>query len=53
MVKVESPETHHGVPPDAYDWDGLVELLRTHKSNPDAVQFIADMMAEALAPGTG
>jgi len=27
-----------------YDTNGIVELLRTHKENPEMVQFIADMM---------
>jgi hypothetical protein len=27
-----------------YDCNGIVELLRDHKNNPEAIQFIADMM---------
>jgi hypothetical protein len=29
-----------------YDCNGIVKLLRTHKDNPEAIQFIADMMEE-------
>ena len=29
-----------------YDCNGIVELLRAHKHNPEAIQFIADMMEE-------
>jgi hypothetical protein len=27
-----------------YDTNGIVDLLRTHKENPEIIQFIADMM---------
>lgn len=33
-----------GIIPGQYDRGGIVALLRYHKRNPDAVQFIADMM---------
>ena len=29
-----------------YDCNGIVELLRANKDNPEAIQFIADMMEE-------
>jgi hypothetical protein len=51
MVKLELPGSDHGVPLDTYDWDSLVELLRTPNNNPDSIQLIADMLAEAAAPG--
>ncbi len=35
-----------GLRPGEYTRSGLVELLRTHKGNPEAIQFIADMLEE-------
>ena len=29
-----------------YDVDAIVDLLRKYKNNPEAIQFIADMMEE-------
>lgn len=34
------------IPEGEYDCNGIVELLRAHKDNPEAIQFIADMMEE-------
>jgi hypothetical protein len=36
----------YGINPGLYDRNGLVELLRTHCMNPDAIQYIADMLEE-------
>ena len=44
------PDPQDGVPPDFgitpgyYDRAGIVALMRYHKANPDAIQFVADMM---------
>jgi len=35
-----------GIMPGAYDREALVELLRRVKGNPEAVQFVADMLEE-------
>lgn len=35
-----------GIAEGEYDCNGIVELLRSHKDNPEAIQFIADMMEE-------
>ncbi len=34
------------IQPGDYTLSGLVDLLRTHKDNPEAIQFIADMLEE-------
>ncbi len=36
----------YGIEPGLYDRNGLVELLRAHRTNPDAIQYIADMLEE-------
>ena len=33
-----------GITPGYYDRAGIVALMRYHKANPDAIQFVADMM---------
>lgn len=33
-----------GIIPGVYDLEDIVELLRHHNGNPEAVQFIADML---------
>lgn len=38
------PENDFGIRSTIYDRREIVELLRKFKFNPDAVQFIADMM---------
>jgi len=49
---VWSPEWKEGDPPPfdiepgRYTVAELVELLRAHKNDPEAIQFIADMMEE-------
>jgi len=35
-----------GIEPGRYDINEVVELLRAHKHDPEAIQFIADMMEE-------
>lgn len=35
-----------GIRPGRYDINQVVGLLRRHKENPEAVQFLADMMEE-------
>jgi hypothetical protein len=35
-----------GIEPGRYTVAELVELLRVHKNDPEAIQFIADMMEE-------
>jgi hypothetical protein len=35
-----------GIEPGHYDLAGLVALLRQHKQDPDAIQFLADMLEE-------
>ena len=34
----------HNITPGFYDRTGVVALMRHHKTNPDAIQFLADMM---------
>ena len=34
------------ITPGLYSHNEIVELLRLHQSNPDAIQFIADMLEE-------
>jgi hypothetical protein len=36
----------YGIPAGEYDTNAIVELLRRHSDNKDAVYFIADMMEE-------
>lgn len=38
------PDNEVGIAEGYYSWQDLVKLLREHKGNPDAIQFIADMM---------
>ena len=33
-----------GIEPRLYSHNEVIELLRTHKNDPDAIQFIADML---------
>ncbi len=35
-----------GIQPGRYTHNAVVELLRKHKNDPEAIQFIADMMEE-------
>ena len=50
LDQVIIPEKDEGGPypgdiqPGYYDIRGLVDLLRRHKGNPEAIQFIADMV---------
>ncbi len=44
MEKIYMPDNEYGIAEGYYDWSGLVKLLRKVKNNPDAMQFIADMM---------
>ncbi len=44
MEKIYIPDNEYEIAEGYYDWSGLVRLLRKFKNNPDAVQFIADMM---------
>ena len=49
-VVLEIPDPDEGeknpgsIEPGEYNVMDLVELLRNHKNNPEAIQFIADMM---------
>jgi len=46
-ITIPRPETidgFEGVPAGEYDMNGVVNLLRENKDNPEAIQFIADMM---------
>ena len=49
-IVLEVPEPDEGqsnpgdINPGEYNLQDLVELLRTHESDPAAIQFIADMM---------
>jgi len=36
----------YGIKPGLYDRNGLVGLLRAHRTNPNAIQYIADMLDE-------
>lgn len=40
------PANEDGIKEGNYDWQGLVQLLRDNKNNPETIQFIADMMEE-------
>jgi len=42
----EGEEYPGGIEPGDYDTNGIVELLRAHCNDPEAVYFIADMMEE-------
>ena len=43
----EPDERYPGdIEPGIYSLNEVVELLRKHKRNPDAIQFIADMLEE-------
>lgn len=43
----ETPEPYPGdIKPGEYDARALVELLREHADNPEAIHFIADMLEE-------
>ena len=41
---VDEGEYPGGIQPGRYKWDAIVDLLRIHRGNPEAIQFIADMM---------
>jgi hypothetical protein len=51
-IVLEVPEPEYGqtnpgnLEPRQYHLQELVELLRTHKNDPEVIQFIADMMEE-------
>ncbi len=45
-LTIPSGSNEHGIEPGDYDLNGIVELLRDHKNDPDAIQYIADMMEE-------
>ena len=38
------PDNEYGIPEGYCEWSDLVALLRNYKNNPEAIQFIADMM---------
>ena len=40
----EGEEPTAGIKPGYYDQNGLVELLREHAENPEAIRYIADML---------
>ena len=48
VLEVPDPDEGQNNPgdidPGEYNLQDLVELLRTHKDNPEVIQFIADMM---------
>ena len=54
MFELQIPEHEDGpdgrypgdIEPGTYSLNEVVELLRKHKGNPDAIQFIADMLEE-------
>ncbi len=42
---LEKGQTYPGdIKPGSYNWADLIGLLRRHKDNPAAIQFLADMM---------
>ena len=49
-IVLEVPEPEEGtsnpgdIDPGEYSLQALVELLRTHKDEPEVIEFIADMM---------
>lgn len=45
IIKVYLLVNEDGIKEGNYDWQGLVQLLRDNKNNPEA-KFIADMMEE-------
>lgn len=45
IIKVYLLANEDGIKEGNYDWQGLVQLLRDNKNNPEA-KFIADMMEE-------
>lgn len=42
--QIYMPDNEDGIEEGYYDWQELVQLLRDNKNNPEANQFIADMM---------
>ncbi|MDK6808846.1 hypothetical protein [Ligilactobacillus agilis] len=42
--QIYMPDNEDGIAEGYYDWQELVQLLRDNKNNPEATQFIADMM---------
>ena len=43
----EDPKPYPGdIQPGVYEGNELVELLRQHSANPEAIRFIADMLEE-------
>jgi len=43
-MRIYIPSNKHGVPIGYCTQRSIVYLLRTFKNNPDAIQFIADML---------
>jgi hypothetical protein len=44
---LEDPQPYPGaIQPGEYQGDDVVELLREHADNPQAIRFIADMLEE-------
>lgn len=43
-MRVFIPSNAYGIVEDYYTQRGIVALLRAHKNNPDAIQFIADIL---------
>jgi hypothetical protein len=44
IPRPENIDGLEGVPPGQYNINGVVNLLRENKENPEVIQFIADMM---------
>ncbi len=44
--KVFIPENKYGIAAENYEMNGIVELLRTRKNEPETIQFLADMLEE-------
>lgn len=40
------PENQYGIEEGHYRLEGFVHLMRRHKHEPEAVQFLADMLEE-------
>ena len=40
------PENDFNILEGYYELDGIITLLRDNKSNPETIQFIADMLEE-------
>lgn len=47
IPELEEGETYPGsIQPGSYDDNEVVTLLRQHKQDPEAIQFIADMLEQ-------